>query len=949
MFRRRSLPRRKHLLFGLRPDRRRVAERRLAHERLEPRLNLSITGFPGNECPPDLNLSAIDTQTALVGQELVLNLLTAGGTVTDVDGSGVATGDVIRLLLDPDDTPAGATMTAGGVFRWTPTAEQLGTFQFVVIAVDSGSPPLADAEVFYVAVNPNHAPDLAAISDTAASVGELFEMTVTATDADGDNLTFTLDRDDPNSTIPASAVLQQTNNNTAVIRWTPEEGDAGAEYDFSVLVTDDGFPPLADRETFTLSVMTVAAQDDSYVVEVNNALEVNAASGVLANDTDFNGDTLTASVVAGPAHGALLLDADGSFAYSPVDDFHGTDTFTYRAQDDSGDFSEADVTIVVNTSPAAMADSYTTGEDTALTVGIVNGVLLNDVDPDGDLLMASLVSNAAHGVVALNSGRTFVYTPNANYFGSDSFIYRANDGIIDSSDATVSIFVNPVNDAPIAAGDSYTTDEDQTLAVSAGAGVLENDSDIENDDLTAVLVDSPAHGDLTLNNDGSFSYTPDANFHGTDQFTYRASDGDEESEATTVSITVHSLNDPPDAIADEYSVNFNSQLVVDAPSGVLANDTDADGDALTAALVQNVAHGTLDFHADGSFTYAPSEDFIGDDTFIYTASDGAVSPDDVTVTIHVVDPNAFSIAENSAAGTLVGQLSALSDLGAGVLYSIDDPNLDDRLQLAADDHISGNLAGSVVLVEYADFECPVCRAYDPIVEQLISDFSDELMVVTRHFPLATISDPPIHQNSFKAAIAAEAAGRQGAFEAYTNLLFANQSEWKYEQGDNDVVDPTPFFRNYAEDLALNLTQFDADLADQALVDRVQRDLNAVLNLGGTGTPTFFLNGSRLATPATSVALSEMTGLIQSAMVADESVFNLNRQTGELFVRDSEALDFETMPNFTLTINAVGASGNETFTATVHLTDVAEAAPLTSLDAAFAGDSGDGWDLLDGAL
>src|SRR5438093_8238476 len=109
----------------------------------------------------------------------------------------------------------------------------------------------------------------------------------------------------------------------------------------------------------------------------------------------------------------------------------------------------------------------------------------------------------------LDPNASFSYTPDANFNGSDSFTYKANDGTLDSNVATVSITVNAVNDAPVAVGNSYSVNEDNTLSVSA-SGVLSNDSDIDGDSLTAVLVSGPAHGSLTLNLNGSLSYTPDS-------------------------------------------------------------------------------------------------------------------------------------------------------------------------------------------------------------------------------------------------------------------------------------------------------------------------------------------------------------------------------------------------------------------------------------------------------
>jgi VCBS repeat-containing protein len=176
--------------------------------------------------------------------------------------------------------------------------------------------------------------------------------------------------------------------------------------------------------------------------------------------------------------------------------------------------------------------------------------------------------------------------------------------------ATVTITVTCVNDAPVAEDDSYTTDEDTPLVVPA-PGVLGNDSDVDGDTLTAVLVSGPSHGTLTLNPNGSFTYTPEENFVGEDSFTYQAYDGVAYSNVATVTITVTPVNDAPVAQNDSYTANEDTPLVVPAP-GVLGNDSDVDGDTLTAVLVSGPSHGTLTLNPNGSFTYTPAENFFGD-------------------------------------------------------------------------------------------------------------------------------------------------------------------------------------------------------------------------------------------------------------------------------------------------------------------------------------------------
>jgi uncharacterized repeat protein (TIGR01451 family) len=282
------------------------------------------------------------------------------------------------------------------------------------------------------------------------------------------------------------------------------------------------------------------AVNDNYTTNEDTALGV-AALGILGNDTDVDGDALTASVVSTPANGTVTLNTlDGSFTYTPDANFNGTDSFTYQANDGTADSNVATVTLTVtpvNDAPVALDESYTIIEDTTFVVA-APGILGNDTDVDGDALIAFLVSTPAHfSFFSFVADGSFIYTPDANFNGTDSFTYQANDGTADSNVATVTLTVTPVNDAPIAVDDTYTTNENTALTVAAGA-ILANDTDVDGGALTVSLVSGPANGTVTLNPDGEFTYTPAANFNGTDSFTYTANDGQADSNVATVTLTV---------------------------------------------------------------------------------------------------------------------------------------------------------------------------------------------------------------------------------------------------------------------------------------------------------------------------------------------------------------------------------------------------------------------------
>ena len=169
-------------------------------------------------------------------------------------------------------------------------------------------------------------------------------------------------------------------------------------------------------------------------------------------------------------------------------------------------------------------------------------------------------------------------------------MYQVYDGSLFSNVATVTLTVTPVNDVPTARDNAYTTYEDTPLTIG-GPGVLANDSDVESDPLTAVLVTQPTLGKLTLNADGSFVYTPDANANGTDSFTYKVFDGSLFSNVATVTLTLEPVNDTPVAQADFYATDEDTTLTVVAPG--VGNDTDADGASLSAVLVAGPSRGPL--------------------------------------------------------------------------------------------------------------------------------------------------------------------------------------------------------------------------------------------------------------------------------------------------------------------------------------------------------------------
>lgn len=483
--------------------------------------------------------------------------------------------------------------------------------------------------------SPNQAPD--AVNDSYAT-SRNGQLTVNAangvlandTDPENANLTATLVQG------PAHGTLTLNANGSFTYR--PHAGYSGP--DSFTYRTSDG--ALNDIATVDLTVdpnVAPVAGADAYQVDRNGSLTVNAAAGVLANDADpdsSSGGVITATVIEGPQHGTLTFNADGSFVYTPNPGYYGPDSFTYAASD-GDDATPATVSLNVvnhNALPDARADNYELNKNGSLVVDAAGGVLANDTDADGNLAV-EIVTGPRNGTLTLNADGSFTYTPNPGFHGVDTFRYRASDGL-DSDVATVTLTVNNVNTAPVPGADVYQLNENGSLTVDAANGVLANDSDPDGSPITAQVRTQPRSGTLTLNSDGSFSYTPNPGFVGTDSFTYFANDGTDTGFAT-VTLVVNEVNEAPVGVADDYAVTQNGTLTIDAAHGVLANDSDPDGDALSATLLTGPRHGVFSLNTDGSFSYVPDTGYIGPDSFTYLLRDGTVTTP-VTVTLNVNAP-----------------------------------------------------------------------------------------------------------------------------------------------------------------------------------------------------------------------------------------------------------------------------------------------------------------------
>jgi hypothetical protein len=390
---------------------------------------------------------------------------------------------------------------------------------------------------------------------------------------------------------------------------------------------------LRDEVTSFYANQAPVAVADQYQATEDQLLFVNAATGVLANDTDADGDVLSAVLLERTQHGSLALSADGSFVYAANPNFFGTDSFTYAARDFRNS-APVQVTIQVASGydPAvAVGDSYQGLPSQPLEIFGLIGVLANDINIDRLPLRAVLESAPSNGQLALREDGGFRYDPQG-FAGTTSFTYRIHDGTGLSSPATVTLVLNT---PPAPQADSFTTPEDTTLVRTAVNGVLANDQDADGNALTVELVSSVSRGTLTLAPNGAFQYQPELNYFGTDSFQYRVTDGIDTSPVVIASITVSPVNDAPSTVGDVYFGAAGEPLEIPAERGVLVNDVDVDSASLSAVLLQRPANGTVVLQPDGSFRYEPEAGFIGTDLFTYQAADGQTASSATEVRLFV--------------------------------------------------------------------------------------------------------------------------------------------------------------------------------------------------------------------------------------------------------------------------------------------------------------------------
>ena len=609
----------------------------LGHETIAESAPFNILRASLSSNPLSLSFGSVLNKTTSSSQ--ALNFMNTGAAVTQLCTSvSLGGADASDFMISSEDCSGsaigiGSSCPVAVSFRPHTKGTKTGTIT-ITCGPDSFSTSLSG-------VSSNNAPVVA--TTTAVSTNEDTSTTISfgaLSDGDGDSVTYSFTTNPSNGTLSNC----QASSGYHVCTYTPNANFHGA--DSIVFKSNDG---SVDSNNGTINV-TVIAQNDAPTLASTQAVttsEDTPVSFTLNSGADVDGDALTYSIVSSPASGSLSCSGT-SCTYSPALDFNGNVTFTYKVNDGTLDSNTATVTISVsdaNDPPIIGADqSHTTNEDTALSL-VLNPA--TDVDLPAQTLTYRLVSAPSKGVLTgcINvstyvASRNCTYTPDLNATGTDTFTFRANDGLTDSSAVTtVTITITPQNDAPVlAATQAATTPEDTPLSFT-----LNPATDVENDPLTYAIVTNSANGSVTCTGQ-SCTFTPAANYNGTASFTYKANDGALDSNTATVSITVTPVNDPPVmgldqsfTVADATGLSFNLNAA-----------SDIDGGALSYKLVSPPSHGTLSncivsgsYGTDRSCDYISNVNYHGTDSFTYTAYDtytDSLTVATVTITISDLTP-----------------------------------------------------------------------------------------------------------------------------------------------------------------------------------------------------------------------------------------------------------------------------------------------------------------------
>ncbi|MGB0681988.1 MAG: Ig-like domain-containing protein [Magnetovibrionaceae bacterium] len=650
-----------------------------------------------------VDIDVLDNDTDADGDALTVS----NPTILGESGGSVSIDDDGNLEFDPGEDfnslAVGESETVEIVYTVSDgTATDTATATVTVTGSNDG--PVVEAE------------EAATGEDSAVS------GTLSASDVDGDDLTFAAGDTSPSYgsvTVNADGSYTYTPGDAADAL---EEGETATDT-FTFTVTDENGATATETATITLT----GSNDGPVAVDETVSVSEDAQATGQLDASDVDGDDLTFEVTDAPAQGSVTVNADGSYTYTPgaslqsLDDGEtATDTFTYTVTDDQGATSTATATVTItgsNDGPVATDDTATTDEDQAVSINVLG----NDTDADGDSLSVTGadIAGGAGGSVVVNDDGTISFTPDSSFDSLNDgesqdveIVYTVSDGTTTDT-ATATVTVTGSNDGPVATTSEISGDEDGTISGTLGG------TDVDSDNLTFSAGDTaPSNGTLTVNADGSYTYEPDADWSGTDTFSYKIDDGDGGVVEQTVTVTVDGVVDDPTVTANDVSGDEDTAIELDLSAAL----GDSDGsESITAITLSGIPDGavlavggteidvtdgeatlTSDQLSDLTITPAEDSNVDFDLTIAVTAEEnGQTSTTTETFTVDVVgvadDP---SVTASIGDGTLsiIDDTADQTITGSGSTENLAGGSGDDTIHggSSGEDFISGGIGDDVI-------------------------------------------------------------------------------------------------------------------------------------------------------------------------------------------------------------------------------------------------------------
>ncbi len=665
----------------------------------------------------------------------VLNLLDNNAPVTRDDGFfTVIEGDVLSFgsaqLIANDFDPDGdeislfsvgnsehgsVSIEPDGSILYTPKAGFSGLTSFDYVISDGRNG--LTTQIVSVRVRP-----FATANDDSGLVADEDETVIIssarllANDTDGDLLLISQVKDALNGSVSLAS--------NGDVTFTPDAdyvGEAGFTY---VANTPEG--GVAEARV-TLDILPVndnpiARNDSGFSTDENLPFIITAAE-LLGNDSDIDGDVISIENVEGDGNITADLQVDGSILITPTGEFFGPALFTYGILDGAGGSATATAfvnVVAVNDAPVLLPDGgYVTREDEQIIITAAD-FLLNDVDPDGDLLTVTSVGGGIGGNATLFANGEIVFNPSNNFNGLASFRYTVSDGQGASVSERVTVEVTPVNDRPFTGSDTYDRigtrflplvgTEDEVLVIDP-AILLQNDGDVDGDTVALETVSFATNGSVEIGEDGLIYFTPDPDYWGGASFFYVISDGNGGVNAGKTSLYFDPVSDAPPVAQSDFASTQEDNSFIITRAELLANDTDIDDDLLEIVSISAGAKiASVSFTENGDILVVPVTNANGNGNFTYVVTDNANGTDTGNVVVNISAVNDAPIANPDAGWQ--------TSLNAPLVVRISDLIANDR------DVEWKPLPGQSITPPYLEF-----LGTQSLSDGTISDYQGEFLVI----------------------------------------------------------------------------------------------------------------------------------------------------------------------------------------------------------------------------